>query len=369
MQRPEKSEALETKVMKICPESLALAKELLLAGQVVAFPTETVYGLGAWAYSAEGIRRIYEAKGRPSDNPLIVHVAPGASLEGIAEEIPQRAEVLMDRFWPGPLTLIMPRDKDHIPSEVTGGLETVAIRMPSGAGARALLSFCGIPVVAPSANTSGRPSPTTALHVLEDLGGKIPLILDGGPCEVGLESTIVDLTEEKPLVLRPGGITLEMLKRWIPDIDLDPGVKGAISVDAKVVPKAPGMKYRHYAPKGHLILTNAPAERWKQWIREDLSRASEEQGKDKTTVRIGVIASNEMLEDLEQEGVLKLCHAAISLGYVKEPEMAAQLLFGALRQADEKELDIIYGEAFSREGVGEAIMNRFVKASAEQRIL
>lgn len=352
---------MKTEVMRIDRESLAYAKKLLLEGQVVAFPTETVYGLGAWAYSLDGIKRIYEAKGRPSDNPLIVHIAPGFDLSAIAREIPKGAEKLMDTFWPGPMTIIMPKNRENILKEVTGGLDTVAIRMPSDPSAMELLKFTGLPIVAPSANTSGRPSPTTAQHVLEDLGGKIPLILDGGPCQVGLESTIVDLTDEKPLVLRPGGITLEMLEDILPGIDLDPAVKNASLLAKDVVPKAPGMKYRHYAPKGHLILTDADAKTIVQWIGEDLLD---------TTVKSGLVGSDELIEEVKKEmGTTTEKPVFISLGSRQDLESIAQRLFSALREADDAGLTKFYGEAFPREGVGEAVMNRFRKASAEQRYI
>lgn len=353
---------MKTEVMRIDRESLAYAKKLLLEGQVVAFPTETVYGLGAWAYSLDGIKRIYEAKGRPSDNPLIVHIAPGFDLSAIAREIPKGAEKLMDTFWPGPMTIIMPKNRENILKEVTGGLDTVAIRMPSDPSAMELLKFTGLPIVAPSANTSGRPSPTTAQHVLEDLGGKIPLILDGGPCQVGLESTIVDLTDEKPLVLRPGGITLEMLEDILPGIDLDPAVKNASLLAKDVVPKAPGMKYRHYAPKGHLILTDADACTLGEWIRKDRLEDPDR--------KMGLIASEELIAEVKNElagDKEELIY--LSLGSRRDLQSIAQNLFSVLREADERGLTWFYGEAFSREGVGEAVMNRFRKASAEQRYI
>lgn len=352
---------MNTQIKKITPESLEMAKNLLLEGQVVAFPTETVYGLGAYAYSQEGIARIYEAKGRPSDNPLIVHIAPNFDLLQIAREVPEGAKALMERFWPGPMTIIMPKNRETIADTVTGGLDTVAIRMPSDPSAMALLSYTGMPIVAPSANTSGRPSPTSAMHVYEDMQGKIPLILDGGSCQVGVESTIVDLTDEKPLVLRPGGITLEMLREVIPEIDLDPAVKQVRSVDASVVPKAPGMKYRHYAPKGYLILTQETPEEVARDLEEDLQTISGD--------KLGVIATDEFWQEmLKAAPQLEGQVAMISLGSRRDDmETVAKRLFAALRQADELTLSRFYGEAFSREGVGEAVMNRFRKASSEWR--
>ena len=347
---------METKICKVSEESLALAKEYLAQGQVVAFSTETVYGLGAWAMSPKGVRRIYEAKGRPSDNPLIVHVAPGFDLEAmqIVSKVPEKAKKLMKRFWPGPLTLIMPKG-EQITYNITGGLETVAVRMPAHPVALQLIETTGMPIVAPSANTSGRPSPTTAIHVFEDMNGRIPLIIDGGECQVGLESTIVDLTGEVPMILRPGAITKEMLEEVLNEVTVDPAVAQAKSVADAVVPKAPGMKYRHYAPKGRLIVTDATA----QQLAELVERAAE-QGK-----KVGVIVTEQLAAELSPCLREKLTEV-LCLGDRNKPEELAANLFGALRGADERKLEVIYGEALTREGVGEAIMNRFLKASSEQ---
>ena len=351
---------METKVCKVSEESLAMAKDYLTLGQVVAFSTETVYGLGAWAMSPDGVRRIYEAKGRPSDNPLIVHVAPGFDLEDmqIVNKVPEAAKELMKRFWPGPLTLIMPKG-EKITHNITGGLDTVAVRMPAHPVALRLIESTGMPIVAPSANTSGRPSPTTAEHVFEDMNGRIPLIIDGGECQVGLESTIVDLTGKVPMILRPGAITKEMLEEVLPEVTVDPAVAQAKSVADTVVPKAPGMKYRHYAPQGKLIVSDATAQQLCELVREAAF-----EGK-----RVGLIVTDQMAEQVEK--ILSSCGQKLSaevlcLGDRTKPEELAANLFGALRGADEKNLEVIYGEALSREGVGEAIMNRFLKASSEQ---
>jgi len=347
---------LETKVCKVSEESLALAKEYLAGGQVVAFSTETVYGLGAWAMSPEGVSRIYEAKGRPSDNPLIVHVAPGFDLEKmqIVRKVPETAKLLMERFWPGPLTLIMPKG-EKVSARITGGLDTVAVRMPAHPVALQLIQTTGMPIVAPSANTSGRPSPTTAVHVFEDMNGRIPLIIDGGECQVGLESTILDLTGDTPMILRPGAITKEMLEEVLPKVLVDPAVAQAKSVGEKVVPKAPGMKYRHYAPKGRLIVTDATAEQ----LCELLQKVADE-GK-----RLGLIVTSQLAEELSS-CMKEIPAEVLCLGDRTKPEEVATNLFGALRGADEMNLEVIYGEALTREGVGEAIMNRFLKASSEQ---
>ena len=231
------------------------AGDILKEGGLVAFPTETVYGLGGNALDAQASAKIYAAKGRPSDNPLIVHIADWDALYKIASEIPPEAKKLADAFWPGPLTMIL-KKSDAVPMATTGGLDTVAIRMPSNEVARALIRAGGGYVAAPSANTSGRPSPTCAAHVAQDLGGKIEMIIDGGNANIGLESTIVDLTEGKPTILRPGYINQEMLEQVLDEVEMD---RGLISPDSNVHPKAPGMKYRHYAPRAELtILKGSP---------------------------------------------------------------------------------------------------------------
>ena len=336
---------MQTNIMPINEESLVLAERYLRQGELVAFPTETVYGLGAWALSEEGIARIYEAKGRPSDNPLIVHIAPGFELGSLVRRIPDAAETLAKHFWPGPLTLIMPK-KPSLSHRITGGLDTVAVRMPSHPAAMALLEKTGMPLAAPSANRSGRPSPTTAAHVWEDMQGKIPLILDGGDCQVGLESTVLDLTGEIPMILRPGAITKEMLETVI--------VKQAKEVGAEVIPRAPGMKYRHYAPKGQLVVTDATAEQLVQLIEMQPEKE-----------KIGCIVTRQMAQELEKR-LERRSAEMICLGDRNQPAELAANLFGALREADEKNLTLLYGEAFSRQGMGEAIMNRFLKASSKQ---
>ena len=244
---------MKTLIEKITAENIEKqvhnAARLIKEGGLVAFPTETVYGLGADALNPQAARRIYQAKGRPSDNPLIVHIADPAKLTQIAERIPQRAMALGERFWPGPLTMIFPK-KDCVPLATTGGLETVAVRMPDHPVALALIAASTGFIAAPSANASGRPSPTLAEHVYLDLNGRIPMILDGGPVGIGLESTIIDFSEEVPIILRPGFVTKEMAEAVIGEVRLDPGRK----IGEAIAPKAPGMKYRHYAPKAELIL-------------------------------------------------------------------------------------------------------------------
>jgi L-threonylcarbamoyladenylate synthase len=318
------------------------AAEILRAGGNVAFPTETVYGLGGWTGSEEAVRGIFTAKGRPSDNPLIVHVCPGMDLSPIAVRIPETARELMHRFWPGPLTLILWKAPE-VPDAVSAGLPSVAVRMPSHPVAMRMLEVCGLPVAAPSANLSGRPSPTTAQHVWEDMQGRIPLILDGGPCEIGLESTIVDMTVEPPMVLRPGGLPLETLREVVPDLRMDPG----LGVAANVTPKAPGMKYRHYAPKAPMTMARGTPSEQEEKIRRALAQA---RGKKR-----GVLTVSEHVKDYDAEAVL-------AIGSLDDPDEMAAHLFDALRRFDELECDVIFAETIPQKGIGTAYMNRLRKA-------
>ena len=246
---------MKTKVIKIKdktrPEDgeLLEAAEILRSGGLVAFPTETVYGLGANALDEAAAKKIYAAKGRPSDNPLIAHISSMEELPALVREIPEAGRKLAEKYWPGPLTMIFPK-KDVVPYGTTGGLDTVAVRMPSDPVANRLIKLAGIPVAAPSANTSGRPSPTRAEHVIEDMDGKIEMILDGGQVGIGVESTIVDVSGPVPTLLRPGAVTLEMLRETLGQVEVDPAILGPVKGDVK--PKAPGMKYRHYAPKADM---------------------------------------------------------------------------------------------------------------------
>jgi L-threonylcarbamoyladenylate synthase len=249
---------MKTEYLQVNPENLdrrpfRKAGDLLRQGEVVAFPTETVYGLGANALNANAVKKIFLAKGRPHDNPLIVHIAEFEQLKPLVQGISEKAYVLMHRFWPGPLTLIFPKS-NLVPNEVTAGLDTVAVRMPRHPVALKLIKEAGVPIAAPSANTSGLPSPTEGAHVLADLNGKIPLILDGGETEVGLESTVVDVTVEPPLILRPGGVTLEEIEDAIGQAAYDPG----LSKDKNETPRSPGMKYTHYSPKADVFIVDGP---------------------------------------------------------------------------------------------------------------
>lgn len=347
---------METKVFVardnyIKDEELKEASAVIRSGGLVAFPTETVYGLGGDATNPEASRKIYAAKGRPSDNPLIVHIADFSQLRNIVAEVPQEAEKLAEAFWPGPLTMIL-RKNEVIPYETTGGLDTVAIRMPSHPVARAFLQDSGCMIAAPSANTSGRPSPTTAQHVWEDLHGKIEILLDGGPVGIGIESTIVDLSEERPMILRPGFITQEMLSAVLGDVGMDPGLA---SENSKQPPKAPGMRYRHYAPKADLTLVEGTMEEVISKINA-LTREAQAMGKS-----VGVLATEEN----------KDCYVAdhvIVIGQRQDEAEIARHLFDVLRQFDDLQVDLIYSESFVAAGVGQAIMNRLLKAAGHKRI-
>lgn len=347
---------METKVFVardnyIKDEELKEASAVIRSGGLVAFPTETVYGLGGDATNPEASRKIYAAKGRPSDNPLIVHIADFSQLRNIVAEVPQEAEKLAEAFWPGPLTMIL-RKNDVIPYETTGGLDTVAIRMPSHPVARAFLQDSGCMIAAPSANTSGRPSPTTAQHVWEDLHGKIEILLDGGPVGIGIESTIVDLSEERPMILRPGFITQEMLSAVLGDVGVDPGL---VSENSKQPPKAPGMRYRHYAPKADLTLVEGTMEEVISKINA-LTREAQAMGKS-----VGVLATEENKDRYVADHV-------IVIGQRRDEAEIARHLFDVLRQFDDLQVDLIYSESFVAAGVGQAIMNRLLKAAGHKRI-
>ena len=335
------------------------AGRIIRDGGLVAFPTETVYGLGGDALNPEAAGKIYAAKGRPSDNPLIVHIAEPGQLAEIAAEIPESARKLTDAFWPGPLTLILPK-KSIVPDATSGGLSTVAVRMPADPAALRLIHASGRFIAAPSANASGRPSPTTAAHVMEDLGGRIEMILDGGQTSIGLESTIVDLTGEVPCILRPGFINREMLEAVLPEVQLDPGLLQGDEKDAPP-PKAPGMRYRHYAPKAPLFVVEGPEEAVTAKILE-MAFACVREGK-----RTGIIASDAAAHvyasSLPEEKTL-IC----PVGAREEDSTIARMLFRTLREMDEGDVDVIYSEAFNTPQLGLAIMNRLLKAAGHQVI-
>jgi L-threonylcarbamoyladenylate synthase len=322
------------------------AGTVIREGGLVAFPTETVYGLGANALDEDAVRKIFEAKGRPQDNPLIVHVAD-FNLEPLVKNIPEVAVKLMESFWPGPLTLILEKS-DLIPNVTSAGLSSVGIRMPSNNIARELIRAAGVPVAAPSANVSGRPSPTEASRCVEDLEGKVDFILGGGSCEVGLESTIVDCTSNPPCILRPGGITLDMLRKVDNSIYIDPSVMKKAEVDFK--PKAPGMKYRHYAPKAPMKIVQGDLQKTIEKIKEIVQNSIDE------NKQVGILATEESADKYFQGMV-------ISLGSRADLENVGKNLFEALRRFDDAGVDIILSEAFEEDGIGTAVMNRLKKSA------
>lgn len=348
---------MQTKTIKIDPENftpsaLAEAAALIRAGELVAFPTETVYGLGADALRPEAAKKIYAAKGRPSDNPLIVHICDFSQLVSIAKEVPEQAKTLAEAFWPGPLTMIV-RKNEKVPYATTGGMDTVAVRMPSHPVALALIRESGCLIAAPSANTSGKPSPTEAAHVELDLNGKIPMILDGGPVGIGIESTIVDLTEATPMILRPGYITKEMLESALgAEVRVDPGI---IDADSAVKPKAPGMKYKHYAPKADLVLVSGGEEKVISKI-NTLVREKEALGQ-----KVGVIATDRTKDRYSADFV-------VSIGAREDEDAIAQHLYKILREFDDWNVDAIFSESFDTPRIGQAIMNRLLKAAGHQVI-
>ena len=332
-------------------EAIARAGEILKQGGLVAFPTETVYGLGGNALDPEASKKIYAAKGRPSDNPLIVHIADMESLERLVTEVPEKARILAEKFWPGPLTMIFPKT-EVVPFETTGGLDSVAVRFPSDSIAQAMIRAAGGYVAAPSANTSGRPSPTTAQHVEEDLGDAIDMIIDGGPVGIGLESTIVDFTEDVPVVLRPGYISLEMLKETLGEVRMD---KGLISPDSSIRPKAPGMKYRHYAPKADLAIVEGETDAVVEAV-NGFAAAADERGE-----QVGIIADEETVSRYPK-GIVKC------IGSREEEETIAHNLYEVLREFDQCQVSEIYSEAFYTPKMGQAIMNRLLKAAGHKII-
>lgn len=328
-------------------EILSEAAGIIRKGGLVAFPTETVYGLGADGLNGEACKNIYVAKGRPSDNPLILHISDTDQLNMIVKEIPEKAKVLMDNFWPGPLTIIF-KKLPCVPDSVTGGLDTVAVRFPSNILANKLIAAAGTPVAAPSANSSGRPSPTRASHVEADLKGRIDMLIDGGNCEVGVESTIVDITGETPCLLRPGGITFEMLEKVLGNVEIDKAVLKTLDKDER--PKAPGMKYKHYSPDAEVVLVkgekNAVVNKINSLIEENKAEG----------LYCGVMAANDTVKLYKSD-------FSVSLGAREDLKEIAANLFDALREFDDKAIDIVYSEVFETNGEGLAVMNRLNKAA------
>lgn len=335
-------------------EAISEASAILKNGGLVAFPTETVYGLGADALNADAAAKIYAAKGRPSDNPLIVHIADTEAVYKLATVVPDKAVMLMEAFWPGPLTIILPK-KSIVPDGTTGGLNTVAIRMPSHPVARELITESGVYIAAPSANTSGRPSPTTAGHVAEDMNGRIDMILDGGEVGIGIESTIVDLTGDVPTILRPGFITKKMLEHIVGEVAID---KAIIEPDPNLRPKAPGMKYTHYAPKGTLTIVSSACGNYAN-VTATINKLVEE--KQSEGYKVAVLVSKEHASDYKCENVLVI-------GESKKDETIAAHLYATLRKCDELGAEYMYSEAFDSGELGGAIMNRLLKAAGHRVI-
>ena len=326
--------------------ALRLAGETMKQGGLVAFPTETVYGLGGDALNPESSRKIYAAKGRPSDNPLIVHICCLEDIYRIVSDFPEAAGKAAQAFWPGPLTMILPKS-DAVPKETTGGLDTVAVRFPSHPVAQKLIAYSGGYVAAPSANLSGRPSPTLAKYVAQDMDGRIDWIIDGGPVGIGLESTIVDMTVDPPQILRPGYVTAQDLAGVLGQVDMDITI---LRDDSGQAPKAPGMKYRHYAPKGELLIVRGNPLEVAKYINECAGRDAQKGEK------VGVIATLEELSSYRAD-VVK------SVGSRTDEESIARELYRILREFDDEGVTRIYSEAFDSDGLGQAIMNRLLKAA------
>ena len=344
---------MTTGIIKINPdnfkgEELEEACHILKDGGLVAFPTETVYGLGGDALNPLAASKIYGAKGRPSDNPLIVHIACIDSLYDIAE-VTEDGLKLAKAFWPGPLTLVF-KKKETVPPQTTGGLDTVAVRMPCHAVARELIKRSGVYIAAPSANLSGRPSPTQAKHVIEDLDGRIDIIIDGGSPDIGIESTIVDASGSKAVILRPGYITKDMLKDVLCDVSTDPAIEGIVP-QKDIVAKAPGMKYRHYAPKGQLLIVEGSPDRVARKINSLVSE------KDTEGYKTAVIATDETKDKYK-------CNIIKSIGTRKSENSIAASLYNILREMDYMEVQYIYSESFGAGILGGAVMNRMLKAAA-----
>ncbi len=348
---------MDTRILHITLENqIDLIREAAMTlkiGGLVAFPTETVYGIGANALDASIVRKIYEAKGRPSDNPLIVHIGDAIEVEKYVADIPEIAIPLMKAFWPGPLTLIF--KKNHvIPYEITGGLDTVAIRVPAHPLARDIIKQSGLPIAAPSANISGKPSPTNAAHVILDLSGRVDMIVDGGDANIGLESTVLDVTSEPATILRPGGITKAMIEEVIGPVAQNPSNLGLPEDDT---PKAPGMKYKHYAPKGRLVIYYGSKAKAIEAMNISVQKSLNNHEK------VGIIATNEDREAYN-------CPTILTIGSEHDAHEIASNLFKVLRQMDDLGIEKILTQAFHEKEIGVATMNRLLKAANnEQRFV
>ncbi len=324
------------------PETPQIAADIIKKGGLVAIPTETVYGLGANGLDEQAVIKIFEAKGRPQDNPLILHVAEPAEMEKFCHDIPKSAYLLAEKFWPGPLTMVLPA-RDIVPRRTTAGLDTVAVRCPDNDTTRQIIRLSGVPIAAPSANISGKPSTTTAQHVFHDHNGNIDAIVDGGPCRVGVESTIVDLTEERPRLLRPGGITPEQLMEVLGDLVIDKAVTAQIDKDAVV--KAPGMKYRHYAPQEPVVIVAGSREKAAQYIKRHF------------------VPGDRVLCFQEELPLYQDCNP-LAYGKESQVETLSAGLFAALRELDDASIHQVYARCPVGGGVAYAVQNRLKKAAA-----
>ena len=337
---------MDTKLFNTEENDIKQAGEIIRNGGLVAFPTETVYGLGASAFDADAAKKIYAAKGRPSDNPLIVHICNKAQIEDIAAKIPDAAQIVIDKFMPGPVTVIL-KKKPIVPDDVTAGLDTVAIRFPAHETAQRLIAAAGVPIAAPSANLSGKPSPTKAKHVIKDMTGRIDAIIDGGDCNVGVESTIVDFTGERSVILRPGGVTYDDLKAQGIDVEIDKNILQSIAPDE--VPKCPGMKYKHYAPNAEVTVVEGEMTAVQQKIKELLNETN------------GRIAGVLTMYGADYDNAVILSAGNTNKEYAKN-------LFSALREFDELGVEIVFAEFCEKDGYGLAVKNRLYKAAAQRVI-
>ena len=329
---------MDTKVLKPTRENISYCAGLIKGGEVVGMPTETVYGLAANAFDENAVKKIFKAKNRPADNPLIVHIADIDMLKELATDISDIALLVCEKFWPGPITIVLPKS-EKIPLITSGGLDTVGIRLPSNEVARELIKTCGLPLAAPSANLSGSPSPTTAEHVFDDLNGRIPAILNGGKCSVGVESTVISFENDAIRLLRPGRISVDDLKTVASDVIIDKGVLEVISNDSKV--KSPGMKYKHYSPKADVTLVDGSIDFFERYV--------DDRNSDDT---YALIFDNDNISDNIK-----------SIRYGSNSEQQAERIFAVLREIDKIGAKKVYARCPSRDGVGLAVYNRMLRAA------
>ncbi|MGE4282146.1 MAG: L-threonylcarbamoyladenylate synthase [Clostridia bacterium] len=342
-----KTEILKINELELEMDKIEYAAKVLRDNGTVAFPTETVYGLGANALNEQAIHKIFKAKGRPADNPLIIHIASLEEIYRLIQGTSSSLDKLAEAFWPGPLTIVM-KKSIIVPQMITAGLDTVAVRFPAHPLACSLIEAAGIPIAAPSANTSGKPSPTIAQHVIDDLYGKVDVIIDGGPAQVGLESTVVDISEEVPILLRPGGITVEQLRKVLGEIHVEAaGIKQSLD---STIPRSPGMKYKHYAPNARVIIIEGNQDTAVEVINQ-MSQEERTKG-----LKTGIMA-------LDETALLYNADYVLSVGSEKYPQSIAANLFCTLRRFDELGVDIIYVQSVSDQGIGMAITNRLNKAA------